>query len=290
MQEAHIRLQDMAGLAGSTGRAHPATGLPNTAPPAHPAQPILVCIADQGDAPDQGSSLGASHGPPACPDVTVPISIPLQRAQAVLQESKHARKHASQLAMRANETQRELSRQEHVAEKLRRDLEEAHQVSWAPSGRLSSIEPGRGFAHRGKHREQPGNSSFAVWGLPWGCSWDSLAAPVQPKGSGAPDLGFCLCWKVGTEVNDMAKSLQEARGSLIADIETLNDLLQSLGETGSCGRDSLLGFEALLIAGAVPLSSGIQAELGAFAQGLSKELLEGSYLKDSPRAERTGAC
>lgn len=29
----------------------------------------------------------------------------------------------------------------------------------------------------------------------------------------------------------MAKSLQEARGSLISDIETLNDLLSSLGET-----------------------------------------------------------
>lgn len=37
----------------------------------------------------------------------------------MLQESKQARKHASQLAMRANETQRELSRQEHEAEKLR---------------------------------------------------------------------------------------------------------------------------------------------------------------------------
>ncbi|XP_062496916.1 laminin subunit gamma-3 isoform X1 [Pezoporus occidentalis] len=35
--------------------------------------------------------------------------------------------------------------------------------------------------------------------------------------------------QVGIEVNDMAKSLQEARGSLTADIETLNDLLQSLG-------------------------------------------------------------
>uniref|UniRef100_A0A8B9EWS4 Uncharacterized protein n=1 Tax=Amazona collaria TaxID=241587 RepID=A0A8B9EWS4_9PSIT len=60
-----------------------------------------------------------------------------KRAQAVLQESKHARKHASRLAVRANETQRELSRQENVAEKLGRDLEEAHQVSWAPSGRAS---------------------------------------------------------------------------------------------------------------------------------------------------------
>lgn len=107
--------------------------------------------ADQGHAPNNGSSLGASHGAPACPDVTVSISIPLQRAQAVLQKSKHARKHASQLAMRANETQRELSRQENVAEKLRKDLEDAHRVSWAPSGRLSFIEPARGFAHGGKH-------------------------------------------------------------------------------------------------------------------------------------------
>lgn len=83
--------------------------------------------------------------------MTVSISIPLQRAQAVLQKSKHARKHVSQLAMRANETQQELSRQENVAEKLRKDLEDAHRVSWAPSGRLSSIEAARGFAHGGKH-------------------------------------------------------------------------------------------------------------------------------------------
>ncbi|XP_035754132.1 laminin subunit gamma-3 [Egretta garzetta] len=86
-----------------------------------------------------------------------------KRAQAVLQEGKQARKHTSQLAMHANDTRRELSRQERVAEKLRGDLEEAHQV--------------------------------------------------------------------GTEVREMAKSLQEARGSLISDIETLNDLLSSLGET-----------------------------------------------------------
>ncbi|XP_009997287.1 PREDICTED: laminin subunit gamma-3 [Chaetura pelagica] len=84
-----------------------------------------------------------------------------KRAQAVLQGSKKARKHTRQLTTRANETQRELSRQERVAEKLREDLEEAH--------------------------------------------------------------------KVGTEVSEMAKSLQEARGSLISDIETLNDLLSSLG-------------------------------------------------------------
>ncbi|KAM6399992.1 laminin subunit gamma-3 [Rhynochetos jubatus] len=35
--------------------------------------------------------------------------------------------------------------------------------------------------------------------------------------------------QVGTEVSEMAKSLQEARGLLISDIETLNDLLSSLG-------------------------------------------------------------
>lgn len=91
----------------------------------------------------------------------------------MLQESKYARKHTSQLAMRANETQRELSRQEHVAEKLRRDLEEAHQVSWAPSGRLSSIQPGRGFAHG----ESIGNN-LGVWAPLYGdCLWDCLGFP-----------------------------------------------------------------------------------------------------------------
>lgn len=79
----------------------------------------------------------------ACPQVTVPISVPLQRAQAVLQEGKETRKHASQLAMRANDTQRELSRQERAAEKLRGDLEETHQVSWVPLGSSCPLEPGR---------------------------------------------------------------------------------------------------------------------------------------------------
>uniref|UniRef100_A0A493T5K2 Laminin subunit gamma 3 n=1 Tax=Anas platyrhynchos platyrhynchos TaxID=8840 RepID=A0A493T5K2_ANAPP len=37
--------------------------------------------------------------------------------------------------------------------------------------------------------------------------------------------------QVGTEVSEMAKSLQEARSSLMKDIKTLNDLLSSLGET-----------------------------------------------------------
>uniref|UniRef100_A0A8C3R6C4 Laminin subunit gamma 3 n=1 Tax=Cyanoderma ruficeps TaxID=181631 RepID=A0A8C3R6C4_9PASS len=83
-----------------------------------------------------------------------------ERARAVLQESKQALKHASQLTKRANETQWELSRQEHTAGKLRGDLEEAQQV--------------------------------------------------------------------GSEVSEMARSLQEARGSLMSDIETLNNLLNSL--------------------------------------------------------------
>ncbi|NWY56691.1 LAMC3 protein, partial [Chionis minor] len=103
-----------------------------------------------------------------------------KRAQAVLQESKQAHKHASQLATRANETQRALSRQERVAEKLRGDLEDAHQV--------------------------------------------------------------------GTEVNEMAKSLQEARGSLISDIETLNDLLSSLGNL-----EQAVQAEAVLSAGRLQL-------------------------------------
>lgn len=98
----------------------------------------------------------AAAGRAACPQVTVPISVPLQRARAVLQESKQALKHASQLAMRANETQWELSQQEHVAEKLRGDLEEAQQVSWVPLGRLYPSEHGTSFAHSPKHREQPG--------------------------------------------------------------------------------------------------------------------------------------
>ncbi|GAB0198623.1 laminin subunit gamma-3 [Grus japonensis] len=103
-----------------------------------------------------------------------------QRAQAVLQESKQARKHASQLATRANESLRELSRQKCVAEKLREDLEEAHQV--------------------------------------------------------------------GTEMSEMAKSLQEARGSLISDITTLNTLLSSLGNLEQATQ-----VEAVLSAGRLQL-------------------------------------
>ncbi|NWQ62499.1 LAMC3 protein, partial [Neopipo cinnamomea] len=103
-----------------------------------------------------------------------------KRAWAVLQESKQAHKHARQLARRANETQRELSRQEHMAEKLRGDLEEAHQV--------------------------------------------------------------------GTDVNEMARSLQEARGSLMSDIEMLNNLLSSLGNL-----EQDMEVEAVLSAGQVQL-------------------------------------
>lgn len=69
----------------------------------------------------------------------------------------------------------------------------------------------------------------------------------------------------------MAKSLQEARGSLMSDIETLNDLLNRLGETwgemgfsfqgkgwAPGGQDSL-----------VLLLEAIQAELGALWQASS---------------------
>ncbi|NXK53776.1 LAMC3 protein, partial [Chauna torquata] len=122
-----------------------------------------------------------------------------KRAQAVLQESRHARKHTMQLAMRANETQRELSRQERVAEELTGDLEEAEQV--------------------------------------------------------------------GTEVSEMAKSLQEARGSLIADIETLNDLLSSLGDLEQGTQ-----VEAVLGAGRLQLER-LRLRLavpGALAEGLSR--------------------
>lgn len=98
----------------------------------------------------------AAAGRAGCPQVTVSISVPLQRAQAVLQESKQALKHASQLAKRANETQWELSRQEQMAEKLRGDLEEAQQVCWVPLGKLCPPEHGSSFAHSPKHRGQPG--------------------------------------------------------------------------------------------------------------------------------------
>ncbi|XP_050763994.1 laminin subunit gamma-3 isoform X2 [Gymnogyps californianus] len=50
--------------------------------------------------------------------------------------------------------------------------------------------------------------------------------------------------QVGTQVSEMAKSLQEARGSLISDIETLNDLLSSLGNL-----EQAVQAEAVLSAG-----------------------------------------
>ncbi|POI28520.1 hypothetical protein CIB84_007730 [Bambusicola thoracicus] len=66
--------------------------------------------------------------------------------------------------------------------------------------------------------------------------------------------------QVGTEVSEMAKSLREARGSLMADIETLNDLLHSLGEGWERGQGCGPGYGAL-----GGLEPGMQAEavLGA---------------------------
>lgn len=71
--------------------------------------------------------------------------------------------------------------------------------------------------------------SSTVGTMPWGCS--GISSAIQTRVNDVSDLGVCLCWKVGSEVSEMAKSLQEARGSLMSDIETLNDLLNSLGET-----------------------------------------------------------
>lgn len=96
-------------------------------------------------------------GPPGCPQVTVPISVPLQRAQAALRGSKQAHKHAVQLALRANETQRELARQERMAEELRGGLEEAEQVSQDPWGWLCppvSSQSQEGFVRSPEQREQ----------------------------------------------------------------------------------------------------------------------------------------
>lgn len=74
----------------------------------------------------------------------------------------------------------------------------------------------------------------------------------------------------------MAKSLQEARGTLMSDIETLNNLLHSLGETWGetgCrfqgkgwvfgGQGSPAHWFSCLMA--------IQAELDEITHGLSKE-------------------
>lgn len=96
-------------------------------------------------------------GPPGCPQVTVPISVPLQRAQAALRGSKQAHKQAVQLAMRANETQRELARQERMTEELRGGLEEAEQVSRVPWGWLCppvSSQSQEGFVCSPENRDQ----------------------------------------------------------------------------------------------------------------------------------------
>ncbi|KAM9217864.1 laminin subunit gamma-3 [Leptosomus discolor] len=54
--------------------------------------------------------------------------------------------------------------------------------------------------------------------------------------------------RVGTEVSEMAKSLQEAQASLISDIKTLNDLLSSLGNL-----EQAVQVEAVLSAGQLEL-------------------------------------
>lgn len=101
----------------------------------------------------------------------------------------------------------------------------------------------------------------------------------------------------------MAKSLQEARGSLISDIETLNNLLSSLGETwGKRGVGTQAGAECRDLgkgqAVRVQVSPArwcwvsclltIQAELDALwlrSLRVLAKLLEGSCLEDSPCAE-----
>ncbi|NXN15355.1 LAMC3 protein, partial [Indicator maculatus] len=55
--------------------------------------------------------------------------------------------------------------------------------------------------------------------------------------------------QVGTEVSEMAKSLQQARGSLLSDIETLNNLLSSLGTLEPSAQ-----VEAVLSAGQLELA------------------------------------
>jgi len=74
-----------------------------------------------------------------------------QRAQAVLQGSKQARKHTRTLATRVSETQQELYRQKRVAEELRGSVEEAEQVSQVPS--CGCVLSG-GFVCSTEHREQ----------------------------------------------------------------------------------------------------------------------------------------
>jgi len=91
----------------------------------------------------------------------------------------------------------------------------------------------------------------------------------------------------------MAKSLQEARGSLISDIKTLNDLLSSLGEI-RVGCMLLGKGQAVRARGSparwcwVSCSLAIEAEHGALRLRLLRvlaKLREGSCLDDSPHAE-----
>lgn len=123
-------------------------------------------------------------GPLGCPQVTVPISVPLQRAQAVLQGSKRAHKHAVQLATRVNKTQQELARQERVAEELRGGLEEAEQVSRVPwdwlcaPGSSQSQEAGC-LQHRASGATKRGECLGTVSGI-----W--------PRVISAPDLSVCV--------------------------------------------------------------------------------------------------
>ncbi|NXJ78013.1 LAMC3 protein, partial [Trogon melanurus] len=72
--------------------------------------------------------------------------------------------------------------------------------------------------------------------------------------------------QVGTEVSEMARSLQEARGSLISDIKTLNDLLSSLGNL-----EQSVQVDAVLSAGRLELERlGLRlAPPGALARQLS---------------------
>lgn len=93
----------------------------------------------------------------------------------------------------------------------------------------------------------------------------------------------------------MAKSLQEARGSLISDIETLNDLLSSLGEThvgAGCrlpGKGQAVGTRGSPARWCwLSCSLAIWAELAGLRQRWLRvlaKLLEGSHLEESHRAE-----
>lgn len=95
-------------------------------------------------------------------------------------------------------------------------------------------------------------------------------------------------------MSEMAKTLQEARGSLISDIETLNDLLSSLGETRAGAGCMILGQGQAVGAQGCPAHQcwvscplAIRAELGALwlrSRRVSAKLLEGSCLEESPRA------